>query len=61
MAVNGENVLTPSVAGDTAEWVAYAATHSGGTAIVVFNRNQTTSQPVTLTVTGEVTRRASRG
>ena len=53
VAVNNENVLTPSVAGDTTDVVAYAATHSGGTAIVVFNRNETTSQPVTLTVTGE--------
>ena len=53
VAVNGENVLTPSVAGDTADVVAYAATHSGGTAIVVFNRNETTSEPVTITLTGK--------
>lgn len=47
VAVNGENVLTATVAGgDAADVRAYAATHSGGTALVLFNLNQTTSVPV---------------
>jgi hypothetical protein len=52
VAVNGEKVLTPTVTGDTTDVVAYAATHSGGTALVLFNRNETTSQTVQVTVTG---------
>jgi hypothetical protein len=50
VAVTGENVLNASVAGDTADVVAYAATHSGGTALVLFNRNETTSELVTITL-----------
>jgi hypothetical protein len=53
VAVNGESVLTPTVAGDTTDVRAYAATHSGGTALVLFNVNETTSQPVTVTLTGK--------
>ncbi|MGH9561947.1 MAG: hypothetical protein ACRD3S_10880, partial [Terracidiphilus sp.] len=53
VAVNGEHVLTPSVTGDTTDVRAYAATHSGGTAVVLFNLNETTPQTVQLTVTGE--------
>lgn len=53
VAVNGEHVLTPTVAGDTADVRAYAATHSGGTALVLFNTNQTISQSVSITVNGE--------
>ena len=52
VAVNGEKVLTPTVTGDTTDVVAYAATHSGGTALVLFNRNETTSETVQITVTG---------
>jgi hypothetical protein len=52
VAVNGEFVLTPTTAGDTTNVVAYAATHSGGTALVLFNRNENASAPVTITVTG---------
>jgi hypothetical protein len=33
--------------------VAYAATHSGGTALVLFNRNETTSEPVTVTLSSQ--------
>jgi hypothetical protein len=55
VAVNGESVLTASVSGDTADVVAYAATHSGGTALVLFNRNQTASQPVSITLSGQTT------
>jgi hypothetical protein len=52
VAVNGEYVLTPAVTGDTTDVVAYAATHSGGTALVLFNRNETTSETVQVTLTG---------
>jgi hypothetical protein len=52
VAVNGEFVLTPTTAGDTTNVVAYAATHSGGTALVLFNRNENASAPVTITLTG---------
>ncbi len=55
VAVNGEHVLTPAVSGDTTDVRAYAATHSGGTALVLFNLNETTSQTVTVTVNGETT------
>ena len=33
--------------------VAYAATHSGGTALVLFNRNETVSEPVLITLSAE--------
>jgi hypothetical protein len=50
VAVTGENVLNATVAGNTADVVAYAATHGGGTALVLFNRNETTSELVTITL-----------
>jgi hypothetical protein len=53
VAVNGEHVLTPTVTGDTTDVRAYAATHSNGTALVLFNVNETTPQTVTVMVTGE--------
>ena len=53
VAVTGENVLTATVAGDTTDVRAYAATHSGGTALVLFNLNETASQPVTVTLSGK--------
>lgn len=53
IAVNGESVLTPTVTGDTTDIRAYAATNNGGTALFLFNTNETTSQPVTVTVNGE--------
>lgn len=53
VAVDGEHVLTPTVAGDTIDVRAYAATHSGGTALVLFNVNQTNSESVSVTVNGE--------
>ena len=55
VVVNGEHVLTPTVSGDTTDVRAYAATHSGGTALVLFNTNETTSETVTVTVNGETT------
>ncbi|MGB6729444.1 MAG: hypothetical protein WBE74_26350 [Terracidiphilus sp.] len=53
VAKSGENVLTPTVTGDTTDVRAYAATHSGGTALVLFNLNETTGENVTVTVNGE--------
>jgi hypothetical protein len=53
VAVTGENVLTASVSGDTADVVAYAATHSGGTALFLVNRNETASQQVSVTLSGQ--------
>jgi hypothetical protein len=55
VAVNGESVLPASVSGDTADVRAYAATNSGGTALVLFNLNETTSEPITITLTGQST------
>jgi hypothetical protein len=55
VAVTGEHVLTAGVTGDTTDVVAYAATHSGGTALVLFNRNETTSEPVSITLSGQTT------
>jgi alpha-L-arabinofuranosidase len=46
VAVTGESVLTASVAGDTTDVRAYAATHTGGTAVVLFNLNENTKEPV---------------
>jgi hypothetical protein len=53
VAVNGESVLTATVGGDTTDVVAYAATHSGGTALMLFNRNETTAEPVTIALSGQ--------
>lgn len=51
VAVPGENVLTATVnGGDTTDVKAYAATHSGGTALVLFNLNATTAEPVEITL-----------
>jgi hypothetical protein len=55
VAVTGESVLSASVTGDTTDVVAYAATHSGGTALVLFNRNETTAEPVAITLSGQTT------
>jgi len=50
VAVNGEHQLTPSVTGDTTDVRAYAATHAGGTALVLFNLNETTEETVVVTL-----------
>ena len=50
VAVNGENVLGATVSGDTTDVRAYSATHSGGTALVLFNLNATTAEPVEITL-----------
>jgi hypothetical protein len=55
LAVTGEHVLSTSVAGDSADVVAYAATHSGGTALFLVNRNETASEIVSIAVPGQTT------
>ena len=52
VAVTGETVLSANVAG-MPDIRAYAATHSGGTALVLFNLNQTMSEPVTVTLSNQ--------
>jgi hypothetical protein len=53
MAVNGQTVLTATVAGDTTDVRAYAATNPNGTALLLFNDNETTSQQVLVTLSGK--------
>ena len=53
VAVNGESVLSTSVSGDKTDVRAYAATNNGGTALVLFNLNETTSEPVTVTLSNQ--------
>jgi hypothetical protein len=53
MGVNGQTVLTATVAGDTTDVRAYAATNPNGTALLLFNDNETASQPVTVTLSGK--------
>jgi hypothetical protein len=55
VAVDGENVLTATVAGDPTDMRAYAATHSGGTALVLFNLNETASEAAVVTLSGQST------
>jgi hypothetical protein len=53
VAISGESVLTATVSGDTADVRAYAATNPGGTALVLFNLNETTPQSVSVTLSGK--------
>jgi hypothetical protein len=53
MAVNGQTVLTATVTGDTTDVRAYAATNPNGTALLLFNDNETTSQQVLVTLSGK--------
>jgi hypothetical protein len=53
MAVNGQTVLTATVAGDTTDVRAYAATNPNGTALLLFNDNETTPQQVGVTLSGK--------
>ncbi len=48
--VSGEYPQTATVAGDTTDVRAYAATHSGGYALVLFNLNETTAQTASVSV-----------
>ncbi len=53
VAQAGENVLTPTLTGNTTDLRAYAATHNGGSVLLLFNLNETASQAVSVTVTGQ--------
>jgi hypothetical protein len=53
MAVNGQTVLTATVASDTTDVRAYAATNPNGTALLLFNDNETTSQQVVVALSGK--------
>ena len=53
VAITGERVLFTTVTGDTTDVRAYAATNNGGTALVLFNLNQTTPEPVAVTLSGQ--------
>jgi hypothetical protein len=52
VAVAGETVLTASING-MPDIRAYAATHSGGTALVLFNLNHAISEPVTVMLSNQ--------
>jgi hypothetical protein len=53
VAVDGENVLAATVTGDTTDVRAYAATNHGGTALVLFNLNETASESVAVALSGQ--------
>jgi hypothetical protein len=53
MAVNGQTVLTATVENDTTDVRAYAATNPNGTALLLFNDNETIAQPVVITLSAE--------
>ena len=53
VALNGESVLSANVSGDTKDVRAYAATNNGGTALVLFNLNQTASQSVAVSLSSQ--------
>ena len=53
MGINGQTVLTATVAGDTTDVRAYAATNPSGTALWLFNDNETLAQPVSITLSGK--------
>jgi len=55
IAVSGENVLSATVAGDTTDVRAYAATSSGGTALLLFNDNETANEALLVQLTGATT------
>jgi hypothetical protein len=46
-------VLTGTVSGDTTDVRAYAATNPGGTALVLFNLNETAAENVVVALSGE--------
>ena len=55
VAINGQTALNTSVTGDTTDVRAYAATNPAGTALVLFNDNETTSQSVVVSLIGKST------
>jgi hypothetical protein len=48
----GESTLETTVLGDSTDVRAYAASHSGGTALMLFNLNETTAEAVSVSLTG---------
>jgi hypothetical protein len=48
-------VLSATVAGDTTDVRAYAATSSGGTALLLFNDNETANEALLVQLTGATT------
>lgn len=54
LAVTGESALSATVAGDPTNIRAYAATHSGGTALFLFNLNEDQAQPVQIQLSGGI-------
>jgi len=55
VAITGEHALTASVSGDTTDVRAYAATNSGGTALVLFNDNENINKTVEIILSGKTT------
>jgi hypothetical protein len=55
VAVTGESALSATVTGDTSNVRAYAATNSGGTALVLFNLSQSASESVTVMLSAQTT------
>ena len=55
IAVSGENVLPATVTGDTTDVRAYAATSSGGTALLLFNDNETANEAVLVQLGSQTT------
>jgi hypothetical protein len=53
MAVNGQKVLTATVAGNPTDVRAYAATNPNGTAVMLFNDNENLAQQVTIALSGK--------
>jgi hypothetical protein len=52
VAKNGQYALTATLGGASSDLRAYAVTQTGGTALVLFNVNETATLPVSVTVTG---------
>jgi hypothetical protein len=52
IAKAGEHALTATLGGTSTDLRAYAVTQKGGTALVLFNVNETTALPVSITLTG---------
>jgi hypothetical protein len=52
VADTGQHALAAVIGGNSTDLRAYALTQKGGTALVLFNVNETTTLPVAITVTG---------
>jgi hypothetical protein len=52
VAHNGEHALGVTLGGDATSLRGYAVTHSGGTALVLFNLDQNNKLPVTIAIDG---------